>query len=240
MRRVLPPSLFFAVVCCVIGVIGAVSGEAKAGEPLDRDAREAFGFVRMDFAAGGRFGDKLVGVGSRGRFQMIDSVFDLDFSRFPTERLGFDLRVAFSPTALGGAPAKNGENLDLYFSMRGLVDVGVIKWGGAAPGGLVVGLGGGFDTGNRLWFVDKLRVFAQTMVRARHWLTREWRLQGTWMYLPTSTATWKVREHVFEAAAGWQALEFGLRLDWTSTDAGAPVRTYHDIAIAGFVGASFF
>lgn len=212
---------------------------ADAGE-LPSAARTAFGFVRIDAAFGGRSGSRLVGAGSRETYRAADALIDLDVSRFPWERLGFDLRTTFSAQSLGGrASAAGGEN-GLYFAMRGLLDVGVVTWGGGAPGGLVVGLGAGFDFGDRLWFATKGRAFTVAMIRARHWLTADWHVQASWMYVPSTSAALKVREHDFELAVGWKALQVGARLDLARATGGDPVRDYLDTHFAVFVGGCFF
>lgn len=214
---------------------------ADGADDLPSTARSAFGFVRIDAAFSTRAGSRLVGYGSRETYRAFDAVIDLDVSRFPWERLGFDLRTSFSVQSMGGyGSSGGGDKVSRYFGMRGTIDVGAIAWGGGAPGGLVVGVGGGFDFGDRLWFATKGRAFVVTMLRARHWLTSDWHVQASWMYVPTTTTTLQVREHAFELAVGWKALQFGARLDRATVTGGDPVRDYPETRLGTFVGGCFF
>jgi hypothetical protein len=221
----------------------ATTARADGADDLPSAARTAFGFVRLDAAFATHGGSRLVGAGSRERYRAAEVLIDLDVSRFPWERIGFDLRTSFSAQSLGGGAASGGggdKKVGRYFGMRGTLDVGVLMWGGGAPGGLVVGLGGGFDFGDRLWFSTSGRVFALTMVRARHWFSTDWHAQATWMFVPTTSAALKVREHTFELAVGWKALQLGARLDRSTVTGGDPVRDYEDTRLTAFVGACFF
>jgi len=224
---------------CVAALISAGAAAEGEGppEPIEPAAPAATGprerstveMARLDAGVFYIRGDKLVGYGTISRYQVLVGQIDLDVTRFPHERLGFEIH-------LNGGPVGFDENarVELGLSASGLV--APLRWKGRAPGSFVLGIGGAFEFGRPVWLDPGFHGAPFALARFRIFPGETVGLQTTYRFVPITTNELWLQEHDVDVGVSAGLLQVSLRLRVDEVTGGEPSRLYRAIGGGLFAG----
>lgn len=193
------------------------SPAAAADNPYD--------LVRLGLWGGGYAGTELTGRGSVARVARPTADLELSVRRHLAPNVGFELRFL-------GFPVKD----DTYSHVRGdtSLDVRILEWRGAAPGGLTGFVGAGFDVG-RYAFAG--RAYPRLGLRVRLFASPSRTVEVSAELLPASAGPeGRVVQHRSELAFGWSLFQAGFRVSHAFHTLGDPSRTFMIQEMSAFVG----
>jgi len=164
-------------------------------------------------------GAKFIGVGTRTRYEVLVGNVYLDVTRFPTNRVGFEIHVH-------GGPVGIDENAQAEIALNGAGLVAPFRWKGDAPGSFVLGVGGAFELGRPVWLAPGFRGFPFALARLRVFPSESLGLQTTYRFVPITTDDALLQEHDVELSVSTGLLEIGLRFRLDEVTGGQPTRFY--------------
>lgn len=183
--------------------------------------------VRVGLRADTWSGTRLEGTGSVARFAHGGGELELGVMRFFTGPLGFSLGVAFFPPLQDSRAIAYGRG-DAAF------DVGIVRWGGAVPGAIILGAGLGGDLG-RYSFAGRFYPRFEARLRLRP--SAHVSLFVTTDVMPAAVGP---DTRVFQARTdfgfAWRLLLVGFRVGHVVETGGTPERTFHQQELGLFVG----
>lgn len=188
-------------------------------------ADHPYDLVRLGLWGGGYAGTELTGRGSVARVARPTADLELSVRRHFAQNVGFELRFL-------GFPVKD----DTYAHVRGdtSLDVRLVEWRGAAPGGLTGFVGVGFDVG-RYAFAG--RAYPRLGLRARLFASPSRTVEVSAELLPASAGPeGRVVQHRSELAFGWSLFQAGFRVSHAFHTLGEPSRTFMIQELSAFVG----
>lgn len=201
--------------------------------PPGQRERSTVEMARLDAGVFYIRGDKLVGNGTRQRYQVLVGQIDLDVTRFPHERLGFEIHV-------NGGPVGFDENARVELGVSGSGLVAPIKWKGRAPGSFVLGVGGAFELGRPVWIDPAYHGAPFALARFRIFPGETVGLQTTYRFVPISTDALWLQEHDVDVGVSAGLLQVCLRLRVDEVTGGEPSRVYRSIGGGLFAGLVVF
>ena len=214
MRRVLLPAAAAAIAISFPSVASA--------NPWSR-----YDDVHVGLRAETWAGSRLEGVGSVARFTHGGGDLELGVMRFFKGQLGFYFGLAFFP------PLQDTRAI-AYGRLDAALDVGVVKWGGAFPGSIILGAGFGGDLG-RYSFGGRFYPRLEARLRLRP--SEHVSLFVTTDVMPAAVGP---DTRVFQARTdlgfAWRLLMVGFRFGHVVETGGTPERTFHQQELGLFVG----
>lgn len=197
---------------------------------LGAGAREPYSVARITAYGEYYDGSKLVGHGSRQRYDGAAVGMEVEAVRIPND-LGLEARLQ-----LGGAFSTGRDRARRVVGCElgaaaALVRVGSFSMAAA------VGLG---IYGGRHDFVDIVRLYPYLGLRNRAWLSDATSLHVNAYYLPITSSGFRDMELRAEVALGVGFFLAGARGSWISYRGGEPRRTYGELGLTLFAGAAFY
>jgi hypothetical protein len=210
----------------------AVQTSAATAPSTPRE-RSTVEMARLDAGVFYVRGAKMIGQGTLIRYHVLVGVIDLDVTRFPHERLGFEIHV-------NGGPVGFDENARVEIGLSGAGLVAPLRWKGKAPGSFVLGIGGAFELGRPVWLDPGVHGAPFALARFRIFPNETFGLQTTYRFVPIATDDLSVQEHDVDLGVSYGLLQLSARLRVDEATGGEPVRTYRSIGGGLFVGFAVF
>jgi len=198
-----------------------------ASPPRERDA---LNIARVAAFGGYVDGSKLVGHGSRQRYDGAEFALDLDVVRIPREGVGIETRLQ-----TGGGLSTGADRVGRFGTFDVALDAAILR---TATFGLAAGAGLGVEFGRHA-FTERVRFYPLVLARARWFLGDDYSLHLNAHFAPITTGE-KDRELRSEVGIGYGAFIAGVRASVISFTAGDPERSYGELGVGGFVGAAFY
>lgn len=198
---------------------------AMAAQP-----REPFRVARMTAFGEYYDGSKLVGHGTRERYDGGAAGIEVEAIRVPSD-FGLEARLQ-----LGGAFSSYRDRAAraIMFELGGAA--GLLHVGSFSVAG-TLGLG---IQGGRHVFVDTVRLYPYVGLRTRAWFSDAVSLHVNGYLLPVTTSGVRDMELRSEVALGVSWFIAGVRGSWLRYSGGDPRRVYGELSLALFVGAAFY
>jgi hypothetical protein len=192
--------------------------------------RDTLNIARVGGYGGYLDGSKLVGHGSRQRYDGAEFAIDLDVVRVPSEGVGLETKVQF-----GGGLSTGTDRVGRFGTIDFALDASIVR---TSTFGLLAGAGLGLEFG-RHEFTERVRFYPLVLTRARWLLGESFSLHLNAHFAPITTAE-KDRELRGELGLGYGAFIAGARVSKSWFTAGDPQRVYGELGLGAFVGAAFY
>lgn len=186
-----------------------------------------FDDVRVGFRGITYGGTRREGEGSIARLTQGAVDFEFAVMRFFRGPIGVDVGVAFLP------PISDLRDMG-YGRLDAALDVGLVRWGGAVPGALIVGAGMGGDFGR---YSYDGRFYPRLVARLRLKPSAHVSLFVTTEVVPAAVGpALRVFETRTELGFAWRLLAVGFRVAHVVESGGLPPRDYVQQQLGLFVG----